>query len=268
MNFVFLSPHFPPNYYLFCVHLQQLGANVLGLADEPYDKLRPELRQAMHEYYRVNDMHSYDELVRAIGFFTFKNGKIDRIDSQNEYWLETEARLRTDFNIPGLKNEDIVRVKRKSMMKKTFAKAGVPVARGRVVNTIAEARKLIREIGYPVVAKPDIGVGAALTYKIHSDAELEAFFAEKPVNEYIMEEFINGIICTFDGLTDREGNLVFFTSHQYSQGIMETVNRRPGCLLLFATGYTQRPRRSRKKGAQSIPGAGAVFSLRIFPGSR
>jgi len=33
MNFVYLSPHFPPNYYFFCVHLRRLGANVLGLAD-------------------------------------------------------------------------------------------------------------------------------------------------------------------------------------------------------------------------------------------
>jgi hypothetical protein len=40
----------------------------------------------------------------------------------------------------------------------------------------------------------------------------------------MMEEFIEGMIYTFDGLTDREGNLVFYTSHQYSQGIMETVN--------------------------------------------
>ena len=30
---------------------------------------------------------------------------------QNEYWLETEAQLRTDFNIPGLKNDAIARVK-------------------------------------------------------------------------------------------------------------------------------------------------------------
>lgn len=225
MNFVFMSPHFPPNYYLFTVHLQQLGATVLGLADEPYDMLRPELRKALTEYYRVNDMHNYDELVRAIGFFIFKHGRIDRIDSQNEYWLETEARLRTDFNIPGLKNEEIARVKLKSLMKKTFIKAGIPIARGRVVNTLSEARRLIKEVGYPVVTKPDIGVGAARTYKIHTEAELEEFFAEKPVADYIMEEFIDGIICTFDGLTDRDGNLVFYTSHQYSQGIMETVNQ-------------------------------------------
>jgi phosphoribosylaminoimidazole carboxylase (NCAIR synthetase) len=224
MNFVFLSPHFPPNYYLFSVHLHQLGVNVLGLADEPYDLLRPELRTCMAMYYRVNDMHNYDEMVRAMGFLTHRFGKIDRIDSQNEYWLETEAKLRTDFNIFGLRNEDITRVKKKSLMKQTFIKAGLPVARGKVVTTLAEAKRLVRETGYPVVAKPDIGVGAAKTYKIQNLQELEAFFAEKPVVDYIMEEFIGGVICTFDGLTDRDGNLVFYTSHQYSQGIMETVN--------------------------------------------
>lgn len=224
MNFVFLSPHFPPNYYLFGVHLYHLGVNVLGLADEPYELLRPELKSSLAEYYRVNDMHNYDELLRAMGYFTHRYGKIDRIDSHNEYWLETEARLRTDFNIPGLRNEDIARIKRKSLMKETFKAAGIPVAQGQVVNSPKEAKKLIAETGYPVVAKPDIGVGAAKTYKIHNDLELEEFFYQKPAVDYIMEEFIDGVICTFDGLTDREGNPVFYTSHQYSQGVMETVN--------------------------------------------
>lgn len=224
MNFVFLSPHFPPNYYLFGVHLNYLGVHVLGLADEPYELLRPELKARLTEYYRVNDMHNYDELLRALGYFTHRYGKIDRIDSFNEYWLETEARLRTDFNIPGLQNGDISRIKRKSVMKEIFKEAGVPVARGRIATTLKDAQKLIKETGYPVVAKPDIGVGAAKTYKIHNDLELEEFFYQKPSVDYIIEEFIGGVICTFDGLTDRDGNLVFYTSHQYSQGIMETVN--------------------------------------------
>jgi biotin carboxylase len=223
MNFIYLSPHFPPNYYQFCVNLRQLGANVLGLADEPYDLLNPALKDALTEYYKVGDMHNYDELLRAVGYFTNRYGKIDRIDSLNEYWLETEAQLRTDFNIPGLKSVDMPRIKRKSQMKKTFIKAGIPVARGKVVHTLAEGRRLLREVGYPVVAKPDVGVGAAKTYKIHNAEELEQFFTQKPLIDYILEEFITGTICTFDGLTDRDGNLVFFTSHQYSQGIMETV---------------------------------------------
>jgi biotin carboxylase len=98
------------------------------------------------------------------------------------------------------------------------------VARGKVVHTLGDAKRLLKETGYPVVAKPDSGVGASKTYKIHNDQELEQFFAQKPAVDYIMEEFIQGNISTFDGLTDRDGNLVFFTSHQYSQGIMETVN--------------------------------------------
>ncbi len=224
MNFVFLSPHFPPNYYLFAVRLRELGVNVLGLADEPYESLRPELRSALSEYYRVGNMHNYDEMVRALGYLTHRHGKIDRIDSHNEYWLETEARLRTDFNIFGIDARQIATIKRKSLMKRTFIKAGVAVARGRVVRTPAAARRLIAEVGYPVVAKPDVGVGAAKTYKIGNESELTTFFAQKPAVDYIMEEFIQGEICSFDGLADREGNLVFYTAHQYSQGIMETVN--------------------------------------------
>jgi hypothetical protein len=224
MNIVYLSPHFPPNYHLFCVHLKELGANVLGLADEPYDLLNPRLKESLTEYYRVRDMHNYDELLRACGYFTHRYGKIDRIDSQNEYWLETEAQLRTDFNIYGIKNDSIGKIKRKSLMKEVFKQAGLPVARGRVVHTLAEAEKLIKETGYPVIAKPDIGVGAAKTYKIHDQEGLESFFILKPASDYIMEEFIDGAICSFDGLTDREGQPVFYTAHEYSQGVLESVS--------------------------------------------
>jgi hypothetical protein len=101
MNYVYLSPHFPPNYYLFSVHLSRLGVQVLGLADEPYESLRPELQGALAKYYKVDDLHNYDQLLRACGYFTHRYGKLDRVDSHTEYWMETEARLRTDFNIPG-----------------------------------------------------------------------------------------------------------------------------------------------------------------------
>lgn len=225
MNFVYLSPHFPPNYYNFATQLRRFGVTVLGLADEPYELLRPELKDALAEYYFVNDMHNYDELLRACGYFTHRHGRLDRIDSHNEYWLETEARLRSDFNIFGLKISDMPKVKRKSIMKKKYIAAGVPVALGKVVRTLAQARQLIEEVGYPVVAKPDIGVGANKTYKIHTNLELEEFFSQKPAVDYVIEEYINGTICTFDGLTDRDGNIVFYTSHQYSQGIMEVVNK-------------------------------------------
>jgi len=220
MNFVFLSPHFPPNYYQFCSHLNNLGVNVLGLADKPYENLNPVLKSALTEYFKVGNMHNYAEMLRAIGYLTHHYGKIDRIDSHNEYCLETEAQLRTDFNIYGIDNDHIQKIKRKSLMKGIFVKAGIPVAKGKIVQTLDEANELIKETGYPVVAKPDIGVGAARTYKIQNPRELKDFFATKPAVDYIMEEFISGEIMSFDGLTDRDGKLVFYTSHQYSQGVV------------------------------------------------
>lgn len=223
MNFVFLSPHFPPNFYRFAATLKQHGVTVLGVADESYDALRPELKGALTEYYRVNDMHNYDELVRALGYLTHRYGKLDRLDSHNEYWLETEAALRTDFNIFGLRLDDMQRVKRKSMMKEMFVRAGVKVARGRVVGNLTDALDLVKETGYPLVAKPDVGVGAASTYKIQTEAELERFFIEKPPFDYLLEEFIHGDIQTFDGLADIDSNAVFLNSLVYSAGIMETV---------------------------------------------
>ena len=224
MNFVFLSPHFPPNYYQFCVHLRQLGVNVLGMADAQFDSLRPELRSALTEYYRVSDMHNYDELLRALGHFTHRYGKLDRIDSQNEYWLESEARLRTDFNITGLRIPDLPKIKQKSEMKRIFNKTGVITARGVIARDLQSARQFIEEVGYPVIAKPDIGVGANKTYKLQNDRDFKRFFAEKPPIDYFMEEFIEGTIITFDGLTDRAGEPVFSSSLEYCGGVMEAVN--------------------------------------------
>lgn len=224
MNVVFLSPHFPPNFWPFCVRLREAGHTVLGLADAEFDQLRPELKNALTEYYKVGDMHNYDELVRALGYFTHKYGKVDRLESMSEYWLETEAMLREDFNVFGLRPEDMSHVKRKSVMKQYFQLAGLRVARGKVCRTAVEAQDFVEEVGYPVVAKPDIGVGAAKTYKINNDADLMDYIATKPPVEYIMEEFIPGMIVTYDGLTDIQGNVVFDSSLEYSKGVMDVVN--------------------------------------------
>jgi len=224
MNVIHFSPHFPDNYYPFSIGLKQAGANALGIGDAAYESLRPELRMALTEYYRVDRMEDYDQVLRAVAYFTHRYGKIDRIDSFNEHWLDLEARIRTDFNLFGLRTDTIETVKRKSKMKECFREAGIAVARGRVVRSIDEAAALVRETGYPVVAKPDRGVGALHTYKIGNDAELTAFFRGKPDVDFIMEEFVNGDICSFDGLTDRNGKIVFCTGHTYMSGIMETVN--------------------------------------------
>ncbi|MFW5855371.1 MAG: ATP-grasp domain-containing protein, partial [Thermodesulfobacteriota bacterium] len=166
----------------------------------------------------------YDQMLRACGFFIHNYGKLDRVESHNDYWQESEARLRTDFNIPGPKIHQIGRITRKSEMKNGFRKAGVKVPRGKVIKSAEKARELAQNWGYPIVLKPNRGVGAADTFLIHNDEEREAFLVKKHKVRYIMEEFIQGDLVSFDGLTDQDGQIVFHTAHVFSQGIMETVN--------------------------------------------
>lgn len=222
MNYVFLSPHFPKNFKYFVIALKNNGVNVLGIASEPYDYLDLDLRNALTEYYKVDDMEDYNQLLKACGYFTFKYGKIDFIESHNEHWLEKEARLRTDFNVDGLKNSDMPPIKRKSEMKKVFQKAKIAVAKGEIITDLKAAKKFVKNVGYPICVKPDIGVGAAGAYEIKDEKELENFFANKPNIDYIMEEFISGDIHTFDGLVDKDGNILFLNSFIYG-GVMETV---------------------------------------------
>jgi biotin carboxylase len=225
MNVVFLSPHFPPTMYLYAQRLREAGATVLGIADIAYDALRPELRETLTEYYRVDDLHATDQLVRAVAHFTAAHGRIDRLESLNEYWLATDARLRTEFDIPGLRVETIDRVKRKSAMKRVFEDAGVPVARGRILRqgSAPDARKFIEEVGYPIIAKPDVGVGAARTYLIGNDDDLASFLGDRPGIDYFLEEYLEGRLLSWDGLIDRDGEIVYTSSLVYGIPVLESV---------------------------------------------
>ena len=81
-NFIFISPNFPTNYWQFCRELKNDGMNVLGIGDQPYDELKPELKDSLNEYYKVGSLENYDEVYRAVAFFAFKYGRISVIASQ------------------------------------------------------------------------------------------------------------------------------------------------------------------------------------------
>jgi hypothetical protein len=224
MNVVFLSPTFPPTMWLYCQRLQAQGATVLGIDVAPLHGLRAELRDSLAEYYRVDDLHDLDGLIRALGWLTHRHGKIDRLESLNEYWLGTDARLRTEFNIPGIKLDEIQRIKRKSVMKRVFQKAGVPVARGRICRTEAQTRAFVDEVGFPVIAKPDVGVGAAKTYRIDDPAALAGYLSDRPAVDFIVEEFLLGDLVSYDGLADRDGRVVFDASITYGMSVLDAVS--------------------------------------------
>ena len=225
-NFIFISPNFPLTYWRFCKELKNNGLRVLGIGDCPYNELTEEQRNSMHEYYKVSSLENYDEVFRAVAFFTFKYGKIDWLESNNEYWLERDAKLRTEFHITsGFQEEDMVRTRYKSGMKAFYAKAGIPTARYHLVKDYEPAKEFANKVGYPVVVKPDNGVGANATYKLKTDADLEFFFATKDNSvQYIMEEFVNGEVRTYDAIIDSKGEPVFESGNVTCDSLMDVVN--------------------------------------------
>ena len=225
MNFVFISPNFPEAYRWFCIRLRENGVNVLGVGDASYDSLHPDLKKALTEYYRVDSLENYDQVLRAVGYFTGQYGKIDWLESNNEYWLELDAALRTDFNITsGIKLKDIARYKSKMAMKEYYKKAGLPCARFAPVTDLESGLAFAKEVGYPIVVKPDNGVGAIATWKLKSDEDMVEFFQDPPAIPYLMEEFVPGEVTTYDGVCNSKGKVLFAASHITRNSIMDMVN--------------------------------------------
>ena len=185
-NVIFISPNFPTNYWQFCRELKKNGMNVLGIGDQPYDELTADLRDSLNEYYKVDNLEDNDAVYRAVAFLIYKHGPIDWLESNNEYWLERDAALRTAFHITsGFQTEDIPRIKYKSKMKKYYQAAGIPTARYHLVESrddLDGCMAFIKEVGWPVVVKPDNGVGASHTYKLDRDEELYTFLQDKDPN--------------------------------------------------------------------------------------
>ncbi|RQD69457.1 MAG: ATP-grasp domain-containing protein [Tindallia sp. MSAO_Bac2] len=226
MNFVILSPHFPPHYHRFWSAIKDLGVNTLGIGEDAYDSLAADVKASLTEYYQVGDMTDYQQLLRACGYFTHRYGKIHGIESNNEFWLETDAKLRTDFNVPGLKTEEMYPLKYKSGMKPVFQQAGIETVPGTVLKDgdQAKAYEFIKKHDYPVIAKPDNGVGAYATYKLNNQQDLENFLSHKLPVDYFLEKYVTGTIHSYDGMVDQQGNILLESGLVYGTDVMESVN--------------------------------------------
>ena len=243
MNFVFISPNFPHTYWQFCDRLKKNGINVLGIGDSPYDGLEVPLKAALTEYYKVDSLEDYDQVYRAVAYFAFRYGKIDWIESMNEYWLEQDARLRDDFNVTtGIRSDRIGFIKEKSLMKGIYLDAGIPTARQHVVSTREAGRAFIEKVGYPVIVKPDVGVGATNTWKLESGADLDAFYDHLPEPPYVMEEFIEGVICSYDAIIDSNGEPLFESKTTWPS-MQDAVNEQKELYFYVVAGLPEQMKR-------------------------
>ena len=277
MNFVFISPQFPQTFWNFCDRLKKNGVNVLGIGDTPYDDLAQNVRDSLTEYYWLPSLENYDDVFRACAFFSFKYGKIDWVESNNEYWLELDARIRTDFNITtGVKSDKIEDFKSKALMKIQYEKAGIPTARqfrvkdhdaaeaAGLASCLKEAKAFIARTGYPVIVKPEIGVGALATYKLENDEDLEKFYADLPYHPYVMEEFITGNIASYDAVINSKGEPLFESMTCWPPSIMDIVNKRLDLAYYVAADMPESLRKMGRAAVKAFDVKGRFVHMEFF----
>ena len=226
MNFVFVSPQFPPVYWQFCAALRRDGARVLGIGDTPHDQLAGEVRSSLDEYYWVSSLEDYDQVYRGVAYFSYRYGKPDWIESNNEHWLGLDARLREDFNLAnGPRPDRVARWQSKALQKADLLAAGIPTARQTMLTTFDETRWFIGEMGhYPVFAKPEVGVGACGTRVLSSDYDLRDLLADHGDVPYVVEQLVSGDICSWDAVVDSRGEPLFENQEEFPPSMADVVH--------------------------------------------
>jgi len=225
MDVLYISPEFPPNFANFVKHLHQEEIRVWAIGEADFYSMPADLRACIRWYARadLNNWRTAElaineilEVKHAQGF----EGAFDLVESHNEAWLRLEGVINERLSIPGITLREVDRLKKKSVMKRIFQESGLRVARGAVVSTVQEATRLAGELGYPVILKPNEGVGAGGTRRVDGPERLAAVFEELR-EDYLLEEFVDAPIVTYDGLTDAEGNIRFENSLIYGEGLIE-----------------------------------------------
>src|SRR4051812_28876292 len=196
MNVIFLSPGFPPTAPDFCRALAKLRVRVLGIGDAPLRATSAEAR-ALSDYTCEPRMGEYAVLREATQRLIERHGGVDRVDSNGEHWLVAEAKLRDDFDIPGLRSAQLAQQTSKLGMAQLFGRADIAYPPTVSASDATAVRKLAASHGFPLVFKPDVGSGAVDTFTVDSEGELDVALEREPWSK-VAQPFVEGEIVTYD----------------------------------------------------------------------
>ena len=235
MNFIFISPNFPSIFSHFVKSLKDRGVTVLGIGDQPFNDLNQELKDNLTEYCFCWNLNNIQWMKNTVDYLRNKYGRIDFIESNNEFWLNNDAILREYLGCDtGFYPSQMEKIKFKSKMKKYFADAGIKTARYILSSTFEASKEFVSEVGYPIFAKPDNGVGAASTFKIDNEDQLRDFHNKNITEPYILEEYIDAYIQSFDGICNLEGDVSLCVREIFPTPI-DRIVKEDSDLCYFAT---------------------------------
>jgi len=221
MNVLMISPGYPAEMQHFTRGLADVGASVIGLADQPKAALPEVARAAVGAHLHVRSLVDEADVLERVRELRART-RIDRIECLWEPYMILAARLREALELPGMTVAETIPFRDKEVMKEVLDAAGIRTPRHARATTVAECREAAERIGFPLIVKPVAGAGSADTYRIDSTEELERIFpALRHVPQVSVEEFVEGDDMTFDTVCV-DGDVAHYNICRYRPRALES----------------------------------------------
>ena len=217
-NVLFVAPFFLETTLRFVAAAARLPGVRVGLVSQDrLEKLPAGIRERLAAHYRVPDALTAEGILPGVEALAAGMGGVDRLLGTLEELQVPLGEIRDRLGIPGMGAATAVNFRDKGRMKEVLRGAGLPCARSGLARSPEEARRLVGEIGFPVVLKPPAGAGARGTARLDEAGALEAWLRQvppSPEHPTLVEEFIQGEEHSFDSISIR-GELVWFSINHY-----------------------------------------------------
>lgn len=224
---VFIAPRFLENTNRFLSAFAALdGITLSVVSEDPAEGIPAAVRPRIAAHYGVKNCLDGAELTTAVRAISKGVGKVDRLNGVLEQLQIPMAHVRDALDIEGIRSEVAQNFRDKDRMKDVLRKANVPVARSGLATSPAALRSFIDRVGYPVIVKPQAGLGTRDTFRITSKEDLEALekkgLAPSERAPLQVEEFVVAREHTCETVTIR-GKTVWRSGSRYFPTPLEVL---------------------------------------------
>jgi hypothetical protein len=205
---VFVAPRFLDNTNRYVRAFAALDDVTLSvISADPESAIPAEIRPRVAAHYAVTDVLDGAQLTAAAGALSRHVGRIDRLTGALEQLQMPMAQAREALGIEGINTAVARNFRDKDRMKEVLRAHGVPVARSALVRSTRELALFVGHVGYPVIVKPQAGLGSRATFRVESSEDLAALAAKGAMpttaQPLQVEEFVRAREHTCETVTVR-----------------------------------------------------------------
>lgn len=219
---VFIAPRFLENTNRYVKAFAELDITLSLISGDPATSITPSVRRRIAGHYRVDNCLDPGQLTTAVRAITTSIGKVDRLAGVLEELQEPMAAVRDAVGIEGLTSELARNFRDKDRMKAVLRAKGLPVAKSTLARSRDDIAAFIDQVGYPVIVKPQAGLGSRATYRIEDAQELAALTPPTATQPVQVEEFVRAREHTCETVTIR-GEAVWRSGTRYFPSPLEVL---------------------------------------------